>query len=135
MPIISGFHSPVEKEVLTNLLRGDQPIVICPARSIHNMRIPKEWNLALESGQLLILSPFNVSQGRVTAKTAIQRNHFVAVLVQKVFVAYAEPGGKTEQFCKQVLAWGTPILTFDTKDNLNLLDLGAIPIENSKILD
>ena len=30
--IISGFHSPVEKECLQILLRGTQPIVICPAR-------------------------------------------------------------------------------------------------------
>jgi len=38
--VISGFHTPIEKECLRILLRGDQPIIICPARSIENMRIP-----------------------------------------------------------------------------------------------
>jgi predicted Rossmann fold nucleotide-binding protein DprA/Smf involved in DNA uptake len=38
--VISGFHSAIEKECLNILLRGQQPIIICPARSIENMRIP-----------------------------------------------------------------------------------------------
>jgi len=41
--VISGFHTPVEKECLRILLRGAQPIIICPARSIEGMRIPSEW--------------------------------------------------------------------------------------------
>ena len=32
--VISGFHSPVEKECLQILLRGSQPVIICPARSL-----------------------------------------------------------------------------------------------------
>jgi len=51
--IISGFQSPTEKECLTILLRGRQPIIICPARSIENMRIPIIWRLAIEKGRLL----------------------------------------------------------------------------------
>jgi hypothetical protein len=48
IPIIGGFHSPMEKECLDLLLRGQQPIVICPARSIQGMRIcgfpqPGDW--------------------------------------------------------------------------------------------
>src|SRR3974377_1055232 len=30
--VISGFHSPIEKECLRILLRGSQPIIICPGR-------------------------------------------------------------------------------------------------------
>ena len=30
--VISGFHSPVEKECLQILLRGDAPVILCPAR-------------------------------------------------------------------------------------------------------
>ena len=35
MTVISGFHSPMERECLTILLRGTQPVIICPARSIN----------------------------------------------------------------------------------------------------
>ena len=44
--IISGFHSPIEKECLRILLRGSQPIIICPARAIDSMRIPGECRAA-----------------------------------------------------------------------------------------
>src|SRR5262245_4039528 len=32
--LIGRFHSPMEKECLTLLLRGTQPVILCPARSI-----------------------------------------------------------------------------------------------------
>jgi predicted Rossmann fold nucleotide-binding protein DprA/Smf involved in DNA uptake len=38
--VISGFHSPMEKECLALLLRGTQPVIVCPARSIERMRVP-----------------------------------------------------------------------------------------------
>jgi predicted Rossmann fold nucleotide-binding protein DprA/Smf involved in DNA uptake len=41
--VISGFHSPIEKECLRILLRGKQPLIICPARSLANLRVPTEW--------------------------------------------------------------------------------------------
>jgi predicted Rossmann fold nucleotide-binding protein DprA/Smf involved in DNA uptake len=45
--VISGFHSAIERECLNILLRGVQPVVICPARSIENMRIPEIWRPAV----------------------------------------------------------------------------------------
>lgn len=40
LPIISGFHSPMEKECLRILLKRMQPIIISPARGIWK-RVPK----------------------------------------------------------------------------------------------
>ena len=45
--IISGFHSPVEKECLRILLRGSQAIIICPARSLEKMRLTADWQKPL----------------------------------------------------------------------------------------
>ncbi|TKB74320.1 MAG: hypothetical protein E8D45_08710, partial [Nitrospira sp.] len=53
--VISGFHSPIEKECLHILLRGNQPIIACPGRTIDQMRIPAECQPAFESGRLLFL--------------------------------------------------------------------------------
>ena len=50
--IISGFHSPVEKECLRILLRGSQPIIICPARSLPK-RVPAEWKKPLADGSTM----------------------------------------------------------------------------------
>src|SRR3990172_1205967 len=37
--VISGFHSPIEKDCLRILLRGKQPIIICPARAVDRIRV------------------------------------------------------------------------------------------------
>jgi predicted Rossmann fold nucleotide-binding protein DprA/Smf involved in DNA uptake len=105
-PVISGFHSPVEKECLRLLLRGSQPIVICPARSIERMRIPTEWRDALAAGRLLILSPFEPHHRRVTAETAQYRNLFVAALADRILIPHAAPGSKTEAFARKVAGRG-----------------------------
>jgi len=125
---IGGFHSPMGKECLRLLLRGTQPIIICPARSIEGMRIPAAWKQPLEVGRLLLLSPFEKKHRRMTADLARRRNEFVAVLADKVFVAHASPGGKTEQFCRKIISWGKPLLTFDCPKNTALLALGARPV-------
>ena len=50
--IISGFHSPVEQECLSIILRDQSPIIHCPARSLPR-RIPPAWQPALDQGLLL----------------------------------------------------------------------------------
>ncbi|HSV74150.1 MAG TPA: hypothetical protein VLH79_10360, partial [Chthonomonadales bacterium] len=56
--VISGFHFPLERECLRVLLRGRQPIVICPARALEGMRIPAECRPAFHEERILYLSPF-----------------------------------------------------------------------------
>jgi predicted Rossmann fold nucleotide-binding protein DprA/Smf involved in DNA uptake len=104
--VISGFHSPIERECLRLLLRGTQPIVICPARSIERMSIPTEWQAALTAGRLLILSPFEAKHRRVTAETAQCRNRFAAALAARILIPHAAPGGKTEAFAREAAGWG-----------------------------
>jgi predicted Rossmann fold nucleotide-binding protein DprA/Smf involved in DNA uptake len=108
--IISGFHSPIEKECLRILLRGRQPIVICPARSIENMRIPKDWRMAIEEGRLLMLSLFPASERRMTSALAEQRNQTVAALADEVFFAHITPEGRPSRLSKQIAKWGIPIV-------------------------
>src|SRR5262245_62124899 len=43
VPVIGGFHTPIEKECLEVLLRGQQPVVICPALTIERLRLPMSW--------------------------------------------------------------------------------------------
>jgi hypothetical protein len=107
--IISGFHSPIEKECLRILLRGKQPIIICPARSLDGMRIPREWREPLDQGRLLVLSCFAKQDRRATADLARQRNLFVAALADEIYAAHVNPGSNTEQLLARARAWGLPI--------------------------
>jgi predicted Rossmann fold nucleotide-binding protein DprA/Smf involved in DNA uptake len=108
--IISGFHSPIEKECLQILLRGHQPIIICPARSIENMRIPIAWRRAIEEGRLLVLSMLPAGKRRMTTSLAEQRNQMVVALSDEVFFAHISPEGRTSRLSKQIAKWGIPIV-------------------------
>jgi predicted Rossmann fold nucleotide-binding protein DprA/Smf involved in DNA uptake len=126
--VIGGFHSPMERECLGILLRGTQPVIICPAKIIKNMRIASEHKQAIKEGRLLFMSPFEEGQRRISVKTSQFRNLFVAALSEQVFVAHAEPGGKTENLCRDILSWKKPIYTFDSDHNKNLIEMGVQPI-------
>ena len=123
--IIGGFQTPMEKECLRLLLRGTQPVVVCPARGIGRMRIPRAWRAALDEGRLLILSPFPETVRRPTVKIAAERNELVASLATRVFVAHAAAGSKTEALADRVASTGKPLLTLDSPANANLLVLDA----------
>ena len=125
VPVIGGFQSPMEKECLRILLRGDQPVVICPARGIENMRIPREWRKPLDENRLLILSPFPSTLRRPTAASATQRNELVASIANRVLIAHASPGSKTESLARRLAESGKLLLTLDSPANENLVEMGA----------
>ena len=131
--IIGGFHSPVERECLTILLRSTNPLIICPARGIENMRIPADCKKPLAEGRLLLLSPFSGKQHRATAEMASYRNEVVAALAEQIFVAYAEPSGKTERFCQRIIEWQKPLYTFASEANANLISLGAKVLDENPV--
>jgi predicted Rossmann fold nucleotide-binding protein DprA/Smf involved in DNA uptake len=126
--VIGGFHSPMEKECLAILLRSKQPVIICPARTLHKMRLPKEWKLPLEQGRLLLLSPFEDKLRRTTADQAQMRNKFVATIAAAIFIAHATEGSKSEKLSREMLACGKPLLTLPAPDNARLIALGATAI-------
>lgn len=130
--VISGFHSPMEKECLNLLLRGAQPVIVCPARGIEEMRIPREWRASLDRGRLLVASPFPGGPKRVDASLAARRNEAVASLAEEVFISFAAPGGGMETLAGKVLASGKPVLTFEAEENRSLVRIGATPVTQER---
>lgn len=104
--VISGFHSPLERQCLDILLRGKQPIVMALARGLGVLRLPDAQRKALDDGRLTIVSPFPVTEKRVTADLARQRNRFVAALADEVVFAYIAPGSSLSHLRDEVAGWG-----------------------------
>lgn len=129
--LIGGFHSVMEWECLGILLRGRQPVISVPARSIVGMHLKPKLVPAFEYGRLLILSPFPPNQKRVTAPLAEDRNRFVAGLGDRVFIPHAAPRSKTFQLALELAAKAKPILTIRDPLNEPLFKLGAINVEES----
>lgn len=94
--IISGFHSPIEKEVMGILLKGRQPVVLVHARGAFK-KIPSLLKTPLNEGRLLILFPFADSINRVTKKTAFIRNKIIINIADEIVVGYQTPGGSLEK--------------------------------------
>ena len=106
--VISGFHSPVEKECLRILLRGQQPIIICLARSLARIRLPADWRDPLAAGRLLLISPFETRPRRPDKTYARRRNELVAALADEVLIIHAEPGGHIERMRALIDRWNIP---------------------------
>jgi len=119
--VIGGFHSPMEQECLTILLRGTQPVIVCPARGLSGMRTPAAYKQPLQQGRMLLLSPFADKERRA-------RNRFVAAAAGAIFVVHAKPQSKTEQFCGEVLGWQEPLYTLAGNANGYLLTMDAQPL-------
>ncbi len=91
--VISGFHTPVEKECLRTFLRGPQHVVICPARGVDPFQLPSEWQTKFKRNELLIISPFDSSVSRPTKETCEIRNRLVLDLATDCTIIHASPNG------------------------------------------
>jgi hypothetical protein len=99
--LASGFHTPVEREVLRLALRQKTPVIICPARGLLKV-IPAEWRGPLDAGRLLIATPFPAAATRITAARAEERNRWLADHADQILVAWATPGGRLESSLRDV---------------------------------
>ena len=108
--VVSGFHSPVEKECLRILLRGKQPIIVCLARALEKIRLPANWRSAVEAGRLLLISRFEKRPRRPTKESSQRRNEIVAALSDEVLIIHAESGGSVARISQMVDLWKVPRL-------------------------
>jgi predicted Rossmann fold nucleotide-binding protein DprA/Smf involved in DNA uptake len=134
VPVIAGFQSPLERECLTFLLRGRQPLVIAPARAIAGMRIPRAWRPALAAGRLLVLSAARRSRRRISADLAQERNRMIAALAERILVIHATPGGRVHRTALEALAAGKQVFCLDPATNADLLIMGARPLDRSSMV-
>jgi predicted Rossmann fold nucleotide-binding protein DprA/Smf involved in DNA uptake len=124
-PVISGFHTPVERDVLRILLRGGAPIIYILARAREGARLPAALRAAEQQGHALIFSPFSATVRHTTARTAEQRNRHILSRAASVLIAHASPGGKTETLAAEAIAMGLPVFTLPSPANANLVGMGA----------
>jgi len=123
--VCGGFHSPMERECLDLLLRGTQPVILCPAKGPHYTVMDEGLPKALKAGRLLVLSCFNESVRRTTLAQALFRNRMVAAFCHTLFVPHASPNGKTWAIVRQALDCGRKVVTFEDEANADLIASGT----------
>ncbi len=107
-------------------------MVVSPAKHPTLERLPIAWRSPLDSGRLLLLSPFASNVRRTTAEHAQTRNEFVAAMSDSVFVPHASPVGQTKFLVVQLLKAGKTVVTISDESNADLMATGAVAFETSK---
>ncbi len=125
-PVIGGFHTPIERDVLRILLREAAPVTIVLARSAQGYRMSPAIKAAVTAGTSRIISPFPATQTRTTAASAEARNRHILTLCESVLFAHAAADGKTEALASEANALGLSIQTLSSPANANLIALGAV---------
>lgn len=84
--VVSGFHSPIERDILQMLLSTGHCVVVVLARRLYST-IPPEWQKAIDELRMLIVStaPEASRVGRLAAQ---QRNEYIAQVSDHLVFGY-----------------------------------------------
>ncbi|MFA7172209.1 MAG: transposase [Kiritimatiellia bacterium] len=99
---LSGFHSPMEQEILQKLLQYKQPLIWCPAWGLSGTLSP-ETTTALEENRMLILE-MAAHDGNLASAAA--RNRFVLKHADKLWLPHVTPGGMLDRLVREAQVQG-----------------------------
>jgi REP element-mobilizing transposase RayT len=90
--VISGFLSPMEREVLDVCLAEELPVVQVLARGLPQW-LPVPVRRAMDAGRFLAITPFEVSVERFSAERAAWCNQYVMHRAQRIVIGQLAPDG------------------------------------------
>lgn len=90
--IVSGFHSPLEQQVLRSVLRRKGRVVKVLARGMTEYRPQPDEREPLAAGRMLVITACAPEVRRTTRETALARNRLVIALAAEMVVPYVAPG-------------------------------------------
>ena len=86
--IVSGFHSPLEQQVLRSVLRRKGRVVKVLARGMTEYRPQPEEREPLAAGRMLVITACPPEVRRTTRESALARNRLVLALASEIIVPY-----------------------------------------------
>ncbi|MDD2598852.1 MAG: hypothetical protein PHO37_06470 [Kiritimatiellae bacterium] len=95
---LSGFHSPMEKEILQKLLEYKLPLIWCPAWGLTGT-LSTETTTALEENRMLILE-MTAHDGNLASAEA--RNRFVLGNADQLWLPHVTPGGMLDRLVRNM---------------------------------
>lgn len=90
--IVSGFHSPLEQQVLRSVLRRKGRVVKVLARGMTEYRPQPEEREPLAAGRMLVITACPPEVRRTTRETALARNHLVFALATETVIPHIADG-------------------------------------------
>jgi predicted Rossmann fold nucleotide-binding protein DprA/Smf involved in DNA uptake len=90
--IVSGFHSPLEQQVLRSVLRRKGRVVKVLARAMTEYRPQPEEREPLTTSRMLVITACPSEVRRTTRETALARNRLVLLLASEIVTPYVADG-------------------------------------------
>jgi len=90
--IISGFHSPLEQQVLRSMLRRKGRVVKVLARGMTGYRPTLDEREPLAASRMLVITACPPQTRRTTRETALARNRLVQALAPEVCIPHIASG-------------------------------------------
>lgn len=106
--IVSGFHSPLEQQVLRSVLRRKGQVVKVLARGFQDYRPEPDEREPLATGQMLVITACPPNVTRTTRATALARNRLVIALSTDIVVPYVVEGSPLAAMKKLALTERRP---------------------------
>lgn len=96
--VVSGFSSKLEKDVLHFLLKGKSPIIVVLARRMY-VKLPEDWRNPINEGRMLVVA--SCPAPRQSRQTAALRNHYIADISEKIFLAGVSERSSLQRIVKE----------------------------------
>ncbi|MCL4527403.1 MAG: DNA-processing protein DprA [Gammaproteobacteria bacterium] len=90
--IVSGFHSPLEQQVLRSVLRRTGRVVKVLTRGMSDYRPTEEEREPLAEGRMLVITACLPKVRRTTRETALARNRLVLALASETITPHVAEG-------------------------------------------
>jgi len=90
--IVSGFHSPLEQQVLRSVLRRKGRVVKVLARGMTEYRPQPEEREPLAAGRMLVITACPPEVRRTTRESALARNRLLLALAAEVVIPHVTEG-------------------------------------------
>ena len=90
--IVSGFHSPLEQQVLRSVLRRKGRVVKVLARGMTEYRPTSDEHEPLAAGRMLVITACPPEVRRTTRETALARNRLVLLLATEMHIPFVAEG-------------------------------------------
>jgi len=130
---VGGWHSPLEEDCLGILLRQEQRIVICLAKSLNRYQPSQDIEALLNQERALVLSHCTPNAKRISRNASIKRNQLVAGLANALPVLAAPEGSGTFKLAQSVIEQNKPVFALEHPINESILACGALPASLERI--
>ena len=100
--IVSGFHSPLEQQVLRSALRRGGRVIKVLARGMAYFKPTREEREAMLAENMLIITTFPPTARRTCRAAALKRNQFVLVLSEERCIPWIDPESPLREIADRV---------------------------------